>query len=376
MNENNINCNIETGAEEVKTSVYSSKFLLDKDLFYEFCSVSYHRIKKVFLFFLCFNAFEIIANILVGNYDFVVTIGLSMPFLMLLMYFMTKRVIKVSYERRLILEGKESILNYELFEDKFVSNADERKREFFYHQITSLFETKNFLLLHLRHNLHIIINKNNLNASADEVKAFLLKKCTLVKKKKFIDCSNDKKWSLILLIAIITISVLGTVVGPCLPLMHNKPIHFKGLDYSTTRDDIEMLYGEPDEVKEFIYPQGEFYDVYEAEFLGIKGELLFTYFNDSDNLFMARFIIDSNDFESYKEYEKAVTKTYRYFNKVLSQHERRNISDGDGISVSWARNEDMYAYSMYDTQRSELGISVDPRDCTVFQFNKYLTKNN
>lgn len=69
------------------------------------------------------------------------------------------------------------------FEDKIVSHVDELKREYFYHQITKFFETKNFILLHLQHNLHVTIEKNNLNASVDEVKAFLMNKCTLVKKK-------------------------------------------------------------------------------------------------------------------------------------------------------------------------------------------------
>lgn len=113
----------------------------------------------------------------------------------------------------MISAGKESILNYELFEDKIVSHIDELKREYFYHQITKFFETEKFILLHLQHNLHITLEKSNLNASVDEVKSFLMNKCTLIKKKKFINCSNDKIWSLMFLIALIVVSVIGTVVG-------------------------------------------------------------------------------------------------------------------------------------------------------------------
>ena len=112
---------------------------------------------------------------------------------MILIYFRTRKSINIGYERMVISEGKEMTLNYELFEDKIVSHVDELKREYFYHQITKFFETKNFILLHLQHNLHITIEKNNLNASVDEVKAFLMNKCTPVKKKKFINCANDKK---------------------------------------------------------------------------------------------------------------------------------------------------------------------------------------
>ena len=58
----------------------------------------------------------------------------------------------------------------------------------------------------------------NLNASVDEVKAFLMNKCTLVKKKKFINCANDKKWSLVFLIALIVVSVVGMILGLVLKL--------------------------------------------------------------------------------------------------------------------------------------------------------------
>ena len=211
MNENNVNVNVEI--EEIKSHIYSSKFLMNKELFYDFCSVSYNRTKKVFLVFFCLVAYLIGINLLVGNYDIVVGFGPFISFLMLLTYFRTKKSIKINYERNLISAGKESTLNYELFEDKIVSHVDELKREYFYHQITKFFETKNFILLHLQHNLHVTIEKNNLNASVHEVKAFLMNKCNLVKKKKFINCANDKKWSLVFLIALIVVSVIGTVVG-------------------------------------------------------------------------------------------------------------------------------------------------------------------
>lgn len=212
MKENNVSTNIENENEEVKNAIYSSKFLMNKDLFYDFNLISYNKMKKVFFAFLCFTAFEIVVNILVGNYD-IIALCLFISFIMLLMYFKTKKAVKINYERNIISAGKESTLHYELFEDKIVSHIDELKREYFYHQITKFFETKNFILLHLQYNLHITIEKTNLNASVDEVKSFLMNKCTLVKKKKFINCSNDKKWSLAFLIALIVVSVIGTVVG-------------------------------------------------------------------------------------------------------------------------------------------------------------------
>lgn len=211
MYENNVNVNVEN--QEVKSPVYKSKFLMTKELFYDFSSISYNRTKKIFLIFFCLVVYLIGINLLVGNYDIVLGYCPFISFLMILIYFRTIRSIKINYERNLISAGKESTLNYEFFEDKIVSHVDELKREYFFHQITKFFETKNFILLHLKHNVHITIEKNNLNASVDEIKEFLMKKCTLVKKKKFTNCSNDKKWSLVYLIALIVVSVVGTVLG-------------------------------------------------------------------------------------------------------------------------------------------------------------------
>lgn len=211
MNENNTNVVVEN--EQEKSPVYSSEFLMNKERFYDFCSVSYNRTKKVFLVFFCLSTCLIVTNLLVGNYDDVVVFGPIISFLMLLTYFRTKKAIKINYERNLLSAGKESTLKNELFEDKIVSHVDELKREYFYHQITRFFETRHFILLHLQHNLHVTIDKSSLNADVDEVKAFLMSKCTLVKKNKFINCANDKKWSLAFLMALIIVSVIGAVVG-------------------------------------------------------------------------------------------------------------------------------------------------------------------
>lgn len=213
MNENNDNTNNGNENEKVKSAIYSSKFLMNKELFYDFCFVSYNKTKKAFLIFFCLFTYLIGINLWIGNYDIVVGMGPFISFLTILMYLRTKRAIKISYERNVISAGKESTLHCELFEDKIVSHIDELKREYYYHQITKLFETKNFILLHLQHNLHITIEKNNLNASVDEVKSFLIEKCVLVKKKKFINCSNDKKWSLVFLTSLIVVSIIGAIVG-------------------------------------------------------------------------------------------------------------------------------------------------------------------
>ncbi len=209
MNNNYVNLN---NQENNQKPCYVSSTLMTRDMFYDFYLVNYNRIKKMYLFFLMFTVFQIIMNNYFGNFNIVST-SLIVSFCSSLIYYKAVKSTKIGYERNLLSAGKEATLNYTLFDNKIISCVDEFKREYKYNQITKFFETKSFLLLHLKHNMYITVDKTSINANIDEVKAFLIKKCTLVKKKKFINCSNNKKLSLVYLIALIALSIIGTTVS-------------------------------------------------------------------------------------------------------------------------------------------------------------------
>lgn len=214
MDENNVVTTIETANEEGINGIYTSGYLMTEKLFYDFNCVTYNKLKKLYFWILCLLIFMAVINIPVNNYEVVIGSSFFIAIMTLLHYFLTKKSIKTSYKQRLIANGgKESEFYLELFEEKIVSAVDEVKRDFFYYQITKFFETKNFLLLILQHKVCILIDKNNLNASVDEVKSFLIQKCSSVKKKKFIDCSNDQKLCLVFSIAIITVWIAATAIS-------------------------------------------------------------------------------------------------------------------------------------------------------------------
>lgn len=213
MHENDMKYDIDEESERVFEPVFSSEFLMNKELFYDFSSVSYHRTKRGFIVFLCLVAFAITINILVGNYELVVLFGPLMALLMSLVYFRTNKAIRVNYERNVLAGGNNTVFKYDLLKDKIVSLVGGRKTEYDYNQITNLFETKDFILLHLKYNLHITINKNTLDGDVEDLKRFLLSKCVGVKKKRFINCENDKKISVVFLISLIAVAVAGSVIG-------------------------------------------------------------------------------------------------------------------------------------------------------------------
>ena len=220
MNENNAGGNIENEKKEAEGPVYSSRFLMNRDLFYDFNSVGYNKVKKIFIAFFCFIAVETAACIASGNQDNAI-LGIVISLVLLATYLRVKKAVKINYERMIISAGKESVIQYELFEDKIISYADELKREYSYYQITKFFETDNFILLHIRHGLFITLEKSSLNADAEEVKSFLMNKCLLVKKKKFINCSKDKIRALVFLIASFVVSVAGTAFAIILNIKNN-----------------------------------------------------------------------------------------------------------------------------------------------------------
>ncbi len=150
-----------------------------------------------------------------------------------------------------------------------------------------------------------------------------------------------------------------------------SPIHFKGLNDTSTRKDVEALYGIASETKEAIYPEEYYYDIYYVSFLDISGEMDFFYYEDSPNdLFRVTFTIDSRDFSSYEEYSKAVEKTYRYFVESLIEYQLLDKSTEDKVSIQWIKENLNYAYSIYSSQMHD-GNFDNIRDCTVFQFNEY-----
>jgi len=217
MNENNMNPEIQN---ETNKAVYASDFVMTKEIFYNLSCVSYNKFKKCLLLSLCLLVYIVLVNILSRDYH-IVPIGIFISAFMFFMFFIIKNSAKVGYERTVLTVGKDPTTGEELFEDKIVSKTNDRTREYSYQQITGLFETKDFLLLHLKHQVYITINKYALNADVDEVKSFLIGKCTRVKKKKFINCSNDKMISLILCIAIMFIAIIATVTSIVLTIVNS-----------------------------------------------------------------------------------------------------------------------------------------------------------
>ena len=197
--------------EEIQQPLYHSQCLLDKDLYYSFASISFHQLKKLLALLLILITYLYGSIMLNGNYTLSSGCSVAIATFTLILCLRVEKGLNVNYERSLLANGKDITISIELFTDKIVSYGDGSKREYHYTQVSQLFENEHFLLLHLKHNLYIIFCKDNLN-NIEEIKTFLIQQCTLVKKKKFISCQNDKKWVFALSIAMAVIS-FATFIG-------------------------------------------------------------------------------------------------------------------------------------------------------------------
>ena len=192
-----------------------------------------------------------------------------------------------------------------------------------------------------------------------------------------------KRLSKILFVISVVLIVVGALISFISNIKLTQPEHFKGLNKDTIREDILSIYGEPYETVEYIYPEGQFYDVYNVEYLGVNGEIQVHYFDNTDSVYSVRFIINSIDFDSQNDYEKAVEKTNKYFERACKNMIRTDFSKENEISISFADTEKevyymIYTNRVYNGSRGEMNNlstydASKMSDCMCYQFSKSLT---
>lgn len=190
-----------------------------------------------------------------------------------------------------------------------------------------------------------------------------------------------KRLSKILFAIGVALIIVGVSISFISNIKLTQPEHFKGLNKDTTREDILSIYGEPDETVEYIYPEGQFYDVYNVEYLGVNGQIQVHYFDNTDNVYRVEFMINSVNFDNPKDYEKAVKKTNKYFERACKNMIRTDFSKENEVSISFADTEKEVYYMIYTNRtyngtRDEMNSAYDESklsDCMCYQFSKSLT---
>ena len=148
----------------------------------------------------------------IKNYSIIIYIGILSLFLLLILKIIGKN--KTSYKiSKDLNNGTDVHINVEINNEKIIMTSDNGNiSNYTFNQIISLIETKNFVILKLKHNLGIIIDKTSLTGGTKEdLINHLLSVCENIKKKKIIKSKNWiilRKFSFVVLFLIFILSII------------------------------------------------------------------------------------------------------------------------------------------------------------------------
>ena len=146
------------------------------------------------------------------NFSIIIYIGILSLFLLLILKIIGKN--KTSYKvSKDLNNGTDVHINVEINNEKIIMTSDNGNiSNYTFNQIISLIETKNFVILKLKHNLGIIIDKTSLTGGTKEdLINHLLSVCENIKKKKIIKSKNWiilRKFSFVVLFLIFILSII------------------------------------------------------------------------------------------------------------------------------------------------------------------------
>ena len=167
-------------------------------------------------------------------------------------------------------------------------------------------------------------------------------------------------------IIVITIFLItGFFINPIsLSYLTGVPIHFNGLDKDSTREDVIDTYGESVGTT----PHGN--ELYEAEFLSVRGQIWVQYFENTDRVFLIHFVIKSIDYDSYDDYMRDANKTRTYFENVLLRMKKSHGKLKN--SIHWENDDECIVFDVYESNvyYDENGSHfLEDGNVTIFQFN-------
>lgn len=173
---------------------FSSTYTLDYKMYKEFSKGFLATIKASIIILLIVLIVSIL-YIIEGEYKYVIWFGIL--YIILILINLIKGNGKIQYKRAKSLNNNEDIeATIKIGKDKIVSTSKKGDiSSYEFDQIIGLIETKNLLILKLKYNMGIMIDKNNIEGgSKEELVEYIFSVCNNIKRKKVI---KSKKWSLV-----------------------------------------------------------------------------------------------------------------------------------------------------------------------------------
>lgn len=220
---------------------FKTKYTLDYKTYKEF-SVGYMATKKSSVIILLLFLALFIVYLIYKRYEAI--IGCSLLFIILIIIFKIAGLNKLQYKRYRNLNNNEDMeTNISIGKEKIVltsKKGDTSSYEF--NQIIGIIETKNLLILKLKYNMGIIINKNEIEGGTrEELIEYLFSVCNNIKKKKVI---SSKIW---LVIRRLNFILLGIIFLVSIILLVLKPNYFEEYRNTLIQNGYEV------EIEESVY---------------------------------------------------------------------------------------------------------------------------
>ena len=181
MDKENIKSNENLNENQNK---FNFEYVLDYKKYKEF-STNYLASKISTNIILVLILVALILNIVYKNYSYVILFGVVFFGMVGLLKITGKS--KISYKRyKYLNDNQDAVMNINIDDEKItLSNKNGNKESYTFDKILDIVESKNLIILKLKYNLGIIIDKSNITEDEKQkLYDFLFEKCVNVKSKK------------------------------------------------------------------------------------------------------------------------------------------------------------------------------------------------
>lgn len=190
---------------------FKSEYTLDLKTYQEFCK-GYKAANRIEIIILIILVLFFIESIIEKDYSFIIFYCAFLLIFKLILKLIDKP--KIQYKRMLSCNNGKPAHNIVTINDEniLITGDNGNKSTYSFEQIIGIIETKNLLILKMKYNLGININKNTLTGgNVEELASYLYQKCSNIKKKKIIKTNITKYFELIFTIVLAILLILSII---------------------------------------------------------------------------------------------------------------------------------------------------------------------
>lgn len=192
---------------------FKSNYIMDLETYKEFASGFISTSMRAICYRLVILIYGIFCILL--NQQDVAMIFISIYLLIMLINKLTGRNL-IQYKRSLSINNGKPVSTEVIIDETGIQgiNKDkDNKTDYTFEQISAVTETKNLIILKMKYDLGIIINKNNLEGgSREELINFIFDKCQNIKKKKVVQSKYGEIFFKLYMLILIVLFVITVII--------------------------------------------------------------------------------------------------------------------------------------------------------------------